>query len=98
MSRKCQEKLEFAIGGNRQDNREALCLHIRIVPESVEPLNIRFLSKPGDLPLGILPGLQLRGFEGLFQREAAFEDAQRLFISKRFEWLRIPRHSTRKKS
>jgi hypothetical protein len=56
-------KLEY---GFSFDDRESLRLRLQIVPETFQPLNIRFLSKPGNLPLGILAGFKLCGVQGLF--------------------------------
>ena len=62
-------------------------LHGGIVSESGQPFYGGLFAKPGDLVLGVAPGISLRFEERLLRRQLATEHLQNLCVAVRFEWL-----------
>ena len=77
--------------------RKELLLHSRIVPKAFNPFEAGFSPEPGELPLRVMPHVELGLFDCAFQGSLSiqiFDDAP---VSVRAKRARVGGHSTSQK-
>src|SRR4051794_32257634 len=77
------------------DQFERAFAHRRISAKSAQPLHLTLATKPGDLPLRIIPCITLRVKHGVARAQLALNELQRLTVPMRFERLARSRETQR---